>query len=92
MSASQVSEINKGLDEQGGAFKTRPLDSDYLVIWVDALYEKIRYRGRVQHMAFLVVSGINSEGYKEILALEPMTEESESTYRELFQSMKAQGY
>lgn len=92
ISASQVSEINKGLDEQVEAFKNRPLDSEYPVIWVDALYEKIRYGGRVQNMAVLVVSGINSEGYKEILAVEPMTEESESTYRELFQSMKARGY
>ncbi len=42
MSASQVSEINKGLNEQVDSFRNRPLDAEYPVIWVDALYEKIR--------------------------------------------------
>ncbi len=92
ISASQVSEINKGLDEQVDEFRYRSLDSEYPVIWVDALYEKIRYNGRVRNMAVMVVSGVNSQGFKEILAVEPMQEESESTYTELFRSLKARGF
>lgn len=92
ISASQVSEINKGLDEQVEAFRERPLDSEYPVIWVDALYEKIRESGRVKNMAVLVVSGVNSEGFKEVLAVQPMLEESEATYVELFRSLKARGF
>jgi len=53
MSASQVSEINKGLNEQVEAFRTRPLEREYPVLWVDALYEKIRTNGRVINMAVL---------------------------------------
>ena len=42
LSASEVSEINHGLDQMVDEFRTRRLDAEYPVIWVDALYEKIR--------------------------------------------------
>lgn len=37
ISASQVSQINKGLDEQVEAFRRRPLQKEYPFVWVDAL-------------------------------------------------------
>lgn len=91
ISASQVSEINKGLDEMVHEFRTRPLESEYPVLWVDALYEKIRNDSRVQNMAVLVVKGINLQGMQQILAVEPMENESEETYRSLFSSLKSRG-
>ena len=42
ISASQVSQIGKGLDEQVEAFCSRPLEKSYPFVWVDALYEKVR--------------------------------------------------
>ena len=42
ISASQVSEINKGLGEQVEYFRTKPLESEYPFLWIDALYEKVR--------------------------------------------------
>ena len=42
LSASEASEINHGLDQMVDEFRTRRLDAEYPVIWVDALYEKIR--------------------------------------------------
>ena len=47
LSASEVSEINKGLDEMIAEFRTRRLESEYPVIWADALYEKIRDNHRI---------------------------------------------
>ena len=91
LSASQVSEINKGLNEQVEAFRTRPLEKEYPVLWVDALYEKIRTNGRVVSMAVLIVTGINSSGIREILAVEPVYGESEETYTQLFNKLKERG-
>jgi transposase-like protein len=48
ISASQVSEINKGLDGMVEEFCNRPLDAEYPVVWVDTLYEKIRESRPVQ--------------------------------------------
>ena len=46
LSRSQVSEMTKGLNEQVEEFRNRSLaDTVYLVLWVDALYEKVRVDG-----------------------------------------------
>lgn len=91
ISASQVSEINKGLDEQVYDFRNRPLEAEYPVIWVDALYEKIRDDRRVVNSAVMVICGLNTSGEREILAVEAMDGENEQNYRTLFRSLKERG-
>lgn len=91
ISHGQVSQITKELNEQVEAFRNRPLAHTYPVLWVDALYEKIRDGHRVVNMAVQVVVGMDLTGKREILAIEPMQEESESTYKTLFEQLKARG-
>jgi putative transposase len=91
LSASQVSEITKDLNEQVEWFRTRPLEKEYPVIWVDALYEKVRCERHIISMAIAVVQGLTSEGNREILAVEPMYAESEDTYTHLFEQLKRRG-
>lgn len=92
LSRSQVSNMAKELDEQVEAFRNRPLnDSRYPVLWVDALYEKVRYDGHVVSMAIQVVCGVNEEGTREVLAIEPMLEESRESYTQLFEKLKERG-
>ncbi|NLW45722.1 MAG: IS256 family transposase [Firmicutes bacterium] len=91
ISASQVSEINKELNEQIKEFRERKLNDTYPVIWIDALYEKIRIDNHINNMAVHVVCGINLDGKREILAVEPMYEESEESYTALFENLKVRG-
>lgn len=91
ISRGQVSNITRELNEQVQAFRNRKLEKTYPVLWVDALYEKIRYDNRVINMAVEVVIGIDTTGKRDILAIEPMQEESEATYKSLFESLKARG-
>lgn len=91
ISHGQVSQITKELNEQVEAFRSRPLAHTYPVLWVDALYEKIRDGHRVVNMAVQVVVGMDLTGKREILAIEPMQEESASTYKTLFEQLKARG-
>ncbi len=91
ISASQVSAVNKELDAMVDEFRNRPLQEEYPILWIDALYEKIRENGHVEHMAVLVVKGITLDGTAQILAIEPMHNESEETYRILFQNLKGRG-
>jgi len=46
LSASQVSEITRELDERVKEFRTRPLKAEYVFVWIDALYEWVRCDGR----------------------------------------------
>jgi putative transposase len=91
ISRSQVSEITKELNAQVGAFRNRPLEQIYPVLWVDALYEKIRANGQVKNMAVHIVCGLAMDGTRDILAVEPMYEESEASYQHLFDSLKNRG-
>ena len=92
ISKSCVSEMTKGLNEQVSSFRTRDLSgTTYPILWTDALYEKVRVDGRVISMAVLIVCGVNKEGQREILALEPMMEESKESYSQLFRNLKKRG-
>ena len=91
LSASEVSEINGGLDQMVDEFRTRRLDAEYPAIWADAPYEKIRDNHRVVSKAVMVVKAVNLEGRQEILAVEPMENESEETYSALFRRLQERG-
>lgn len=91
ISAGQVSEITKGLDAQVQEFRSRKLEEEYLFVWIDAIYEKIRMDGRVISMALMVVCGINMDGKREILAIEPMFDESKDSWSEVFRNLKKRG-
>ncbi len=91
ISAGQVSQINKGLNDQVEEFRQRPLNKTYAVVWVDALYEKIRDNHKVSNMAVHIVCGLTLDGKREILAVEPMYNESEASYSSLIQSLKDRG-
>ena len=91
ISASQVSSVNKELDAMVDEFRNRPLQEEYPILWIDALYEKIREHGHVVSMAVLVVKGVTPDGAVQMLAVEPMHNESEETYRTLFQNLKDRG-
>jgi len=71
LSKSQVSERARDLDEQVTAFRTRPLDQGpYSFVAADALTMKVREGGRVVKVAVLVATGVNADGYREILGLQ----------------------
>ena len=73
LSRSQVSEMTKGLNEQVEEFRNRSLAGTvYPVLWVDALYEKVRVDGRIVSMAILIVCGVDENGHRDIIAVEPM--------------------
>ena len=92
LSRSQVSEMTKGLNEQVNEFRNRLLSNTvYPVLWVDALYEKVRVDGRIVSIAVLIVCGVDENGHRDIIAVEPMAEESRSSYGVLFQDLKDRG-
>jgi transposase-like protein len=91
LSAGQVSEITQGLQQEVDQWRRRDIEAVYPILWVDALYEKIRYDGRIISSAVLVIQGLNCEGKREILAIEPMLEESEASWGSVMNNLKARG-
>ena len=92
ISRSQVSEMTKGLNAQVQAFRNRPLDQhEYPILWADALYENVRVDGHVVSESIIVVCGVDEHGKRDILAVEPMAEESFDAYKVVFDQLKERG-
>ena len=53
--------------------------------------KKVRMDGRIVSMAILVVCGVDEHGQRDILAIEPMLEESEEVYLQLFRGLQERG-
>lgn len=90
-SKSTVSALCAGLEPRVRAFNDRRLDDDYPFVLVDAMFIKSRTEDRVVSRAVLVVSGIRSDGYREILGVRMGDTESFSTWEETFRWLKGRG-
>jgi putative transposase len=69
VSAGLISEITDGVMEVVKAWQSRPLENLYPIVYLDALYVKMRSEGRVENRAVYVAIGIDLEGRKEVLGL-----------------------
>ncbi len=92
LSKSQVSAMAKDLDEQVESFRTRPLDAGpYTFVAADALVLKVREAGRTVKVHALVATGVNAEGYREILGLQVSTGEDGAGWLGFFRDLTARG-
>lgn len=69
VSPALISEVTDAVVEELKAWQNRALEPLYPIIFMDALYVKIRHEGRVENRAVYVAMGINLEGRKEVLGL-----------------------
>ena len=91
ISKSQVSALAKGLDAEISKWRNRPLVKRYPYLMVDALYEKVRYAGSVVPRGVLTVTGIDAEGYREVLGVWCADTESEASWSQVFRELKDRG-
>jgi len=89
-SKSTVSRLCAALDARVRAFNERPLGR-FPFLLIDALYVKVREEERIVSKAGLLVSGINAEGYREVLGLRMGDSESEGFWRDMFDWLKDRG-
>jgi len=90
-SKSTVSALCANLDPIVHAFQTRPLESHYPFLIVDAIYTKVRMNGRVQSRGLLIAIGVNEDGCREVIGFQVANTESETSWSELFKSLKERG-
>ena len=86
---STVSDLCKRLDPLVGAWNNRDLGARYPFVLVDALVLKIREDGRVRSRSALIATGVNKDGYREVLGLMLGDSESEATWTEFFKWLKS---
>lgn len=86
------SNLCKKLDPIVEEWKNRSLAGQvYPFLLVDAIVLKIRENRRVRSHSVLIAIGINEEGHREILGIKIGDCESEDSWTEFFNSLKAWG-
>lgn len=69
VSPTLVSDVTDAVLDEVKAWQNRPLETIYGVVYLDALYVKMRHEGRVENRAVYVAIGIDLEGRKDVLGL-----------------------
>lgn len=69
VSPALISEVTEAVVEEVRAWQSRALESLYAIVYLDALYVKMRHEGRVENRAVYVAIGVDMEGQKDVLGL-----------------------
>jgi putative transposase len=69
VSPTLISNVTDAVKEEVTAWQNRPIDAVYPILYLDALYVKIREAGHIQNRAIYVAIGVNMQGRKEVLGL-----------------------
>ncbi len=92
VSKSVVSSVCQRLDPHVLAWRERDLwPQPYPLVLVDALIIRIRKGERVRQQSLLIATGINRDGYREILGFCLGDSESEASWSAFFVALKQRG-
>jgi len=91
LSHTTVSTLSRELDELITEFRTSPLRRHYPYLYTDALYLKVFNGSRFISQAVIIAIGVNEDGYREILDIDIVYEESYATYKGFFDTLKDRG-
>jgi len=69
VSPTLVSDVTDAVMEEVKVWQNRPLEPLYAIVYLDALYVKMRHEGRVENRAVYVAIGVDMDGRKDVLGL-----------------------
>jgi len=69
VSPALISNVTDAVLDDVQAWQSRPLEQLYAIVYLDALYVKMRDNGHVQNRAIYTAIAITLEGNKEMLGL-----------------------
>jgi putative transposase len=91
ISRSQVSRPCEEIDGKVKAFLERPLEGDWLYLWIDATYVKVRRAGRVVSVAVIIAVGVNGDGRREVLGMDIGASEAETFWTAFLRKLTRRG-
>jgi len=91
ISTSSISLITDKVASDIVAWQNRPLESTYLVVWMDAIVFKVRDDSRVINKAIYLAIGLRKDGLKEVLGMWLGKTESSSFWMSVLTDLKTRG-
>jgi len=91
VSPELISRATEGVLEEVKAWRSRPLDPTWPIVYLAALFVKVRVHGVVSNKAVYLALGVNLEGQKEVLGLWMAKNEGARFWLEILTELKARG-
>jgi len=89
-SKSTISNINVSFYEQMEAWRRRDLDKEYLVVYIDAIWEKVR-RDTIRSEAFYIMMGLKKDYTREVIGIVNIPTESSVGWEHALRELKGRG-
>jgi putative transposase len=91
VSTATISRITDAVASDVIAWQNRPLETVYLVVWMDGIVFKVRENSKVINKTVYLAVGLNREGRKEVLGMWLGRNESASFWMGVLTDLKARG-
>jgi putative transposase len=91
ISSSSISNITERVMIDIEQWQKRPLDSHFLIVWMDGIVFKVRQDNKIINKAVYIVMGLNTTGRKEVLGLWISENESASFWMHILTEIRARG-
>lgn len=91
LSTSAISIITNKVSQAAIEWQNRPLESLYLIVWMDGIVFKVRESGKIINKTVYLCVGLNKDGMKEVLGMWVGKSESSSFWMGVLTDLKARG-
>ena len=91
ISTSTISRITDAITNDVIAWKNRPLEAMYLIVWMDGIVFKVRENSKVINKTIYIAVGLRIDGKKEVLGLWLGKNESSAFWMSVLTDIKARG-
>ena len=91
VSSSAISIITSKVSQAALEWQNRPLDSLYMIVWMDGIVFKVRENGKIINKTVYLCVGLNKDGLKEVLGMRVGKAESASFWMGILTDLKAWG-
>jgi putative transposase len=90
-SASAISRLNQTLTQQFEAWRQRPLQQHWRILYLDGVHFSVRHGEKTDATIILTALGVDLAGNKEVLALRACAEEDKEGWACLLQDLRTRG-
>ncbi len=91
ISAATLSSITDKVIPLVKEWQQRPLESLYCIVWLDAMYYKVKEEGRTQTRCVYNILGINKDGRKDVLGMYISQSEGANFWLSVITDLKQRG-
>ncbi|MFO1186266.1 MAG: IS256 family transposase [Alphaproteobacteria bacterium] len=91
VSPSAVSDLNKKIYERIEAWRNQPIVGTHPYVYLDGIVMKRTWAGEVRNVSLLVATGVNLDGYREILGICEGAKEDRSGWSSFLKHLKERG-